>query len=352
MPDNLASAPQAQNGSGDGSLADAALNMPDLIDFNEAPATNELNTRVRDIPTGRFKQKDEASDAELEAVARSNAKTKDEIAAEPDADEQASAVEEEYFELPAEKEGEKPRRLKAMEVWEKAQRADTLERQLAEARRDFVPPESYDQQVIELVNAQANTSRTLRMYAHMMQPEQPDLELINEESPRYNPGLYQRQMAMAQAKHSQVQRIQAEIAEIERDQQMKTHAVQRNQRIRCAHEVQKFWPEVIGPNADKEADRVRGEISDYYGHLGFTPEVMATITNPGAFAVLKDALSYRRGQKARETAVKVVRAKPKLVKGAARDTQSPSNRRSAQGMQRLQQSGSVDDAAAALDGLI
>lgn len=60
MPDNLASAPQAQNGSGDGSLADAALNMPDLIDFNEAPATNELNTRVRDIPTGRFKQKDEA----------------------------------------------------------------------------------------------------------------------------------------------------------------------------------------------------------------------------------------------------------------------------------------------------
>lgn len=333
----------------DGSIHDAALAMPDLDIDDPAQAGPHPGDAARNV-NGQFRPADGKPAAKKVAMPNPA-----EVANDPDGDaeaaEEASDVADEFFELPPEKEGEKPRRLKASEVWEKAQRADALEQQLVEARRTVVPPAAFDEQLMQLITAQQNTLQQLQMYEQMLHPEQPDIELINEESPRYNPGLYQRQYAMAQQKASQVSRIRAQMEAVDQDRKQRVAAYERLQFARGREALGQLWPEVVADDG-KEAARVRSEVAEYYGRHGVTPEVMASITNPGFYAVLKDALAYRRGLRAKETAVKVVRSKPKLVRGAAR---GPSNAKAAayhNGMQRLVRSNTIEDAADALEGLI
>ena len=70
-----------------------------------------------------------------------------------------------------------------------------------------------------------------------------------------------------------------------------------------------MWPEV---KEDAYANKVREDASKYYGYSGVEID---SVRDSRQYAVLKDALAYRAMKDAKETAVKVVKAKPKLVKG-------------------------------------
>lgn len=297
-------------------------------------------------PNGQFRGKPEAEVIDIRTKA---APAQPEMVEEQAADE-ASDVADEYFELPPETEGGQPVRLKADEVFQGYQEAKQLKSRIAELERGTPPPEVFDQQLVALVDAQTQTLQQLQMYQQMLTPREPDIELINEESPRYNPGLYQRQKAMADHQRSQYQHVSSQIQAMEQDRTQRSQALQHLQRVRGREALSKIWPEVVASDG-KEAARVRSEVADYYSQYGVTPEVMQSITNPGFYAVLKDALAYRRGLRDKETAVRVVRSKPKLVRGSARNAATAQQQSYQAGMQRLTQSNSVEDAAKALAGL-
>lgn len=340
MPNDFAG--QAQAPTNDGSLTDAALNMPDL-----GPGLEEIEQQParqpRDPSTQQWRSPDETG---------RNAKSpKEAVEAEGDDEpaDEVSTPDEEWFELAAEKEGEAPVRMKAMEVWQEAQEAKRLRTEMDDLRRNSIPPEQWDQSILQVAQARGNLMRQLQMQRAMLQPEQPNQDLLNPESPRYNPEQYYRQMTVAQHQQQRLSQIEQHYSTLEQEQQQQMEALTSAQKQREQAKLHSFWPEL---RDQKEAAKVRDDLVRHYGKYGMSNELINSVSNSTFYALAKDALAYQRSLKARETAVRVVRAKPKLVKATARDTTSPNNRRAAAGMSRLQQSGSLEDATAALDGLI
>lgn len=336
--------------SNDGSLSDAVLHMPEFDDggIDEPNPAQTKGQQPRNPKNGQW-----AEGKATPLQAKQVRAEPDEIAdpdAQPDAAaDEASEVNDEWFELPPEKDGEQPRRIKADEVWQGYQERERLRNELEEARRGQPPPEAYDQAIYQAAMERQQLSRQLQMYAAMLQPEQPDMELINEESPRYNPGLFQRQVAMAQQKSQQLARINQEIAQHEAMAKEQQAAVSSAQFAREQAKLHSFWPEIRDP---KEAVRVRDELLTHYGKYGVTPELIGSVHNSAFYALAKDALAYRRGLQAREAAVKVVRAKPKLVKGQARSGDTTKATAFQSASRRLAQSNSIEDAADALGALL
>lgn len=343
----------------DGSIHDAALAFQAMDDGLSEPSPSNTRTQIDRAPNGQFKggRPQMAEVIDSVEMARPEALKPGDImdapAAKPgEADEvEASEPDDEFFEFEVVKDGKPVKeRLKATEVWEQAQRAKVLEQELEQARKEFIPPEDYDRGMMQLIDAQRQALSELQVYEQMLTPAQPHPDLINPESPRYDPQLYHRQMVAAQHQTADLQQVRGRINAIQQEQTQRQEALLSLQRARGREALKQIWPEVTSSDG-KEAARVRSEVADFYGRYGVTPEVMASITNPGFFAVLKDALAYRRGQKAQEAAVRVVRNKPKLVKGQARSTANPRAEQYQDGMRRLSQSNSVEDAAAAIAAL-
>lgn len=323
--------------SNDGSLMAAAANMPD---FEDAPAS-DLNSPVapiqpRDPKTQRFVPKD-GEEQPPEAKVKPDG--------EEDPAEVLEPIDEDEFEIPGD--DGKPTRLKASEVVEGWKRAKELEVELEKARQVQPMPEELEQVMLQNVRARQSLLQELQLAERFLRPEQPDLELINEESPRYNPGAYQRQYAQAQQRAQQVQGLRHQIQQYQEqqaaEQQALTAARHQRERSRVVNEI---WPEVKDAKA---ADDVSREALALYGKYGFNQNSFNRYDQAYDYAILKDALAYRKSLATREQAKKVVRATPRLIKAQARSG-TPQSRNQAAGMQRLQQSGSLEDAAAALEG--
>lgn len=334
-----------QNVVQDGSLETAVAMMPDIVDQQgQAPAEQprEVNGRWTNDPGAR-----QVRDADVETQPQKDAKAQPDPNAQ-DSDEEASDAAEEWFELPPAKPGEKPQRLKATEVWEKAQRVDQLQAELEDARRVQTMPEEYDQTLMQAVQRANDYSRGLQVLAQRLRPQEPDFELLNEESPRHNPGLYYRQMAMAKQQAGELAAINQEMQRVQREAAANSEAIARAQFARSQAQLHSFWPEVRDP---KVAQQVRSDLVSHYGRFGVTEDLINSVSNAAFYALAKDALAYRNGLRAQEQAVKVVRAKPKLVRSAARD-QAPKAKAMGHAMSRLQQSGSLEDAADVIGNLL
>lgn len=341
---------QIQN---DGSLEAAALAMPDIEPMPQSmPTLKEAQAQqLRDENNGQW-----TTDEKLKRRQANEADAQPKKAEQPALDGEVlepegetSEIAEEWFEIPAEKDGEKPTRLKAEDVFKGYQETQRLRAELDEARRIQPMPEEYDNIIMSAVQQRAALMRTLQMYQARLQPVQPDFDLINEDSPKYNPGLYHRQAAAAQRMASEMQQLRDAMTEYESEQRAQMEALTQARVAREISKLHQFWPEV----RDKAvASRVRDDLVAHYGKYGVTPELIASVHNAAFYALAKDALAYRQGLKAQEQAVKVVRAKPKMVRSTARDTQAPTARRSQAAMARLKESGSLDDAADAMSGLL
>jgi hypothetical protein len=347
-------APNANDGTLDGAVA-ALANVdvsggPDtLVSFEEAANRNEglpppgEMAKVRDkidderqkaltrAPDGRFKAADEAPPADPKTQA-------------PPVD--ASDVAEEYFELPPEQEGGEPRRIPAKEVFEGYQERETLRQELEQARRVQPPPQEWDKQMLATVQTRSQLTDYLDRLARATQPVPPDDSLIDASSPRYDPDAYQRQLAAYRSQHSRLTQINAE-----REAQNAALAREQNALLeaRKAREQSKLvdmWPEIKDPATQRQ---VVDEAARFYG---ITPQDFAQTYDSRMYALLKDALAYRASQNQRQAAVKVVRSVPKLVRAQARDTRAPAQRAVADGMRRLSASGSLDDAADVIGGLL
>lgn len=331
----------------DGSLMNAALNMPDFDDISD-PSPD--GGPPRDVG-GRFLQKKEhlPPDAGLVQPAK---KAPDKIDVAPTLDEDGQPVEDiealsedEYFEFPAEKDGEKPLRLKASEVVQGYHERETLKRQVAELQKVQVPPRQYEQAIHESIQSSMKVLERARMYEHLLTPQEPDMDLINEESPRYNPGAYQRQKQVAEQMLRQQQQVRQEVSALEQRQTHEQKALLHARTSREQARLYEFWPEL------QQETVARQVADDLYRHFGIDQQTLGEVLDHRFFAVAKVALEQIRSREAAKQAVKVVRSKPRLVKGAARDTNSQSEVRLRAATQRLISSNSVEDAAAAIGAL-
>jgi len=323
----------------DGTLVDATRAMPDI----EALERGESGRPAEREANGRFKGKEGAEAEKVEAKA--DPASEPEKAAEPAEGED----EEDYLEFAPEKEGEEPKRHKVSEVWAGYQKAQTLEAEIA-ALKSKSPMEmsaDVEKATSDLVRQMAEYEKANEIWASMQQVREPSMELLNEASEHYNPTLYAQ---LKQQSQKQAQDIAKATAEMQRVGKERAAHEQRLEQARFQREQAKlneFWPELMADKAVQQQVMVDAEKA-----YGFKAEDFNGLSDHRHYKVLKDALAYRAAKEKTEAAVKVVRAKPKLVKGAARSSVNPKDAKRADAMDRLSKSGSIDDAADALEGFL
>jgi hypothetical protein len=348
------------NFENDGSLAHAALEMPD-IDGLDDPSPGNTRTEIIDPREAanrratspveqprqntRQNRQDDGKYAEgFDTAILSNLPPE---AAEQDdkADIDASAPDEEWFELPPEKEGDKPRRIKADEVWQGYQERETYREQLEQVSRIVPPPPQYDEEIYRTVQVRNRMVQELDQIIAANQPIDPDMRLIDENSPHYNPGEFHRQVAFQREQAGRINQLQQRRAHEATQLQQEAEALTAARKAREQSKLVQFWPELRDPTVQRQ---VRDDAARYFG---ITDDDFKNVLDARFYAMLKVALDNINGQKQRQQTVKVVRAKPKMVRGSARDS-NPKTAQYQTGMRAVQRSGSIEDAADAIGALI
>lgn len=349
----------------DGSLADAAMMMPDFDGDMDDPSPGNTRTEIIDPREANNRRRTPAVEAPKQQQARQQRREDDGKYADgfipganlpPEAAEQddqadpaqveANAADEEWFELPPEKEGEQPRRIKAEDVWKGYQEREQLVQYVEQIQRITPPPVQYDEEIYKTVQVRNRMVQELNVLIQANQPLEPDLSLIDDQSPRYNPGEYQRQVALQRDMIQRHHKLRAHQAYQQEQLSQEQEALTAAKRAREQSKLVQFWPELRDPVVQRQ---VRDDAARYFGIDGGT---LDSVMDARFYAILKTALDHVNGQKQRQQTVKVVRQKPKLVKGSARDTASPKAAQYQSGMRALQKSHSIDDAAEALGGII
>lgn len=317
-------------------------NAPLDIDSAAALLTN-MDKQPRD-PAGRFyaeKQVEKAADAVSDDNKVVDLKTKEPVPAKAEA---APEDEDDWLEWAAEKDGEAPRREKLSAVIEAWENIPAIQKELAELkeRSAQVPAEYHEglQQIAQQRSAYVEALKKLSGVLAGAQP--PSLEMLNPQSQHYNPEAY---YVERQRFEDDQRRSAAARAEIEAREKEQREYQDWDMKQRLAREMQtisKEWPEFVKDEATKAA--AKSALKEY----GFSDQEISAIGDARYMRVVKDAMEFRKMKAEQAKTVQQVRAKPKLVRGQARTNTKDTARVSA--LSRLQQTGSVDDAVAALRG--
>ena len=251
-------------------------------------------------------------------------------------------LEDEFFEFAPEKEGEQPRRVKADEVFAAYDELPKLKQQLAEAQRPAAPPAQFVEQMQSVIETRQKYVQALDWAQSIGRPQPPDARLRDPRSSTYDPDAYARGMdeydkAMAdyqaRAQHLEQQRSAQE------EQQL---ALMRMQQQAAEPQIIKDWPEMGDPS---KRGAVFAEVEQF---LGVTADELRGVPDPKVWSIVRDALAYRKGQQKQAEAVKVARAKPKFVKGSARQATDNAGQDAARSA--FEKTRSVDDAVRMLLG--
>lgn len=263
---------------------------------------------------------------------------------EPEGDDE----EEDYVEIPADEEGAEPTRLKLSELIEAHTKAQELEGQVAEARKSQPLPADYEIAVQETVAIRDQYAQALQQWAQFNPlGNPPDEAMLDPASQSYDPERYRTELIAFNQRRQQHATAKAEYDELKKQNEAEQQKIHRSQVLRARDEIATFWPEL----ADKQTNhKVRSDLETFYG---IKSEDLATIVSPTAWKIIKDALAHRSSKPAVEKAVKAVKGKPKLVPAKARKAaSSPAKQRAAQARERLAKTGSLDDAADALEAFL
>lgn len=332
----------------DSSVRDAALVMPDFdgMDDPSPDGSGQKELQQARAPNGQYLEKEKNHQQPADQTRRNYQPKDDEIAIGATGDEitDTSTPQEEWFELPPEKEGEKPTRIKADEVWAGYQLAQQLWNELHHAKHGAPPPIEYDHEIAKTIGVRGQLERVLQHQLALLQPQEPDIEMLNPQSNSYNPEAYYHHNRLA---HQQVERINAvrrELEAIHQDQAREQEALSRARHQREKSKLMTIWPELWQPEM---SNRVRQSLSDFYQ---LDPQTLSTVIDSRFYAMAKDALAYRNQIAAQRTAARVVRSKPKLVKGQARSS-NQKQQQYAQAVRKLATDNSVESAAEALGAL-
>lgn len=253
------------------------------------------------------------------------------------------------FEIAAEEEGKEPVRRKLSQLWEGFERAEKLSKELEEVKTSAQRiPAEYTTQLEETVKTRGDYIKGLEAIARMIQPQRPSLEMLNPNSDKYDPDSYYHLARKFDADTEHLRRARAGIEEENKRQLADTEVLTKAQSARELEKLKAAWPEF--DKDQKVRQTVVKEMAETYG---FTLDEINAISDHRHLLVVRDAMELRALKAKQADAVKVVRAKPKLVKGAARSSTTDSKAAArSNAMAELQATGSMAAAAKALAGLI
>lgn len=307
-----------------------------LIAQQQGFAQPEAAPAARD-EAGRFaaQPKDEPKAEEAKPAAETKEPAK-EAAAEDDG--------EDYVELPPEAEGKEPARLKLSDLIASHKRAADLEAEVTKYKASPAFAPELEKELTQAVEQRKTLIATLKSYEDMMTPAAPDIRLADSD-----PVEFANQVKHYNATLRAQQAFQAEREKLQKDQDAQTETLTRAKHTREFDRAVAEFPDL------KDEGTRRKLVGDAVSKLGLSEqEVISLATSDHRnVRMMRLALEGLAARAAKETAAKVVAAKPKLVRSAAR--QSNSNGKSAQFEQafgRVSQTHSIDDATRAIAALI
>lgn len=319
----------------DSSLAGAVGAMPDIEALERGQSVDRGANGQFQARNAVEQQQEEGEPAKVETEQKP-VEAKAEEAAEED----------DYIELPGEGEGAEPTRIKLTDALERYHAFEKVQAELAEAKQAQPPPEHYEQAIVKAHEGATQYLAGLKQIEQWMQPPRPDMDLVNPQSPNYNPELYYQQLVQAERITQLRATMRQEAERVEKEAAETNRLVLEARMHREKAEAQKLWPELADP-------ATRSKIVDEFSRAyKFTPDEVKAIADHRVLSVIKDALAYRASLAKKETAVKVVTAKPKLVRGQARNSQTGKQAAFASASDRLSRSNSLDDAADAIGALL
>ena len=318
----------------DGTVAGAVLDMPDIDELEKK--TGDRNA------DGTFKAKEpvEAEAKEEETEGADEKEPAQEAAEDDDEDE-------DYLEFTPEdaEEGAEPTRLKASEVLDGYKKTKELEAEVAQLKETPLAPPEYDDAIIQAAAKGQEYLQRLSQLEQMLQPRLPSNDLINPNSPNYDPEQFFHEQQAAEAQYAQLQQVQSERERVSSETNEQSSAAENARIAREQAKLKEFWPEVA---TEAGAERVRSEA---LAHYRLPADVIDSVTDSRFYAVLKDALEYRSMKTKAEAPVTVVKSKPKLVKSKGRDPK-PKATQQAKKMARLSESNDIEDAASIIGDLL
>lgn len=318
----------------DSSLAGAVGAMPDIEAL-------ERGQSVDRGANGQFQTRNAAEPAPNEGEP-----VKTELEKAPVKAEEPAEDEDDYIELAGEGEGAEPTKIKLADAIERYQAYEKVQAELAEAKKAQPPPEHYEQAIAKAHDEATQYLNGLRQLEQWMQAPQPNPDLVNPASQNYNPELYHQQLVQAQEIGTLRSAMRQEAERVEKETAEKNRVVLEARMHREKAEAQKLWPELADPATRSKV------IDDFSKAYKFTPDEVKAIGDHRVLGVIKDALAYRASLAKKETAVKVVTAKPKLVRAQARNSQTGKQAAFSAASERLSKSNSLDDAAEAIGALL
>lgn len=329
----------------DGSYEDAVANMPDLDaddpkDIDGATGAKRTEALQRD-ETGKFKGK-EGEEAEA-----------DKAKPEKDADDGKKPEDEEeepadFIEFPPEKEGEEAKRVPLDEVLQTYHSAAELKAQLEAAKAAAAQPSlphEVESKIAELHTERTRYLKAGEQFLRLNQPQAPDIEMTNPASPKYNPEAFHAQLQNFQRQQAAHAEITNHLKAVEAQQTEEEQALQAQRISRERARLEQFWPEI------KNAETAKAVKADLGKHYGLDDETISSVIDSRFYALAKDALAYRALAGKQAETVKAVKAKPKLIRGEARSRPAKSAQ-IAGSYSKAAKSGSLEDAADALEGLL
>ena len=309
------------------------------IDKSETPVVDRI---VENEPKDEAEATEDSVDKIDDDKADAEAETK------PDAP-TGEDDETDYFEIAAE--DGKTERLKVDEVYSGYQRAQELETELAELKANpavsgQLQPD-HEQVLQGLVQERTALSEAITRWQSQNPIPEPDVGLLDDNSDSYNPPEYQRQMANKLKLEEEHRQANAQLTAESEALQQQTQQLQQAHIAKEQAKLTEIWPEVMNDQTVR-SDVMKGLTSNYK----LDPETINSIHDHRFYAMAKDALAFRAQQAKTDKAIKVVRSKPKLVQGAAR--QSGKSEALDSAMNRLKKSGGTDERAAkdALDAVM
>ena len=254
---------------------------------------------------------------------------------------------EDYIELPPEAEGKEPTRLKLDDVLTGYRERDTLKAEVEKLRSQPALPDEVEQIVVQSQQARQRYIDSARMVLRLMEPQWPNEELLNRNSPHYNDELYYQQLQQAKTIANARNALAADAERAQQEHAAREAELTKVRLARVAQEVMEIAPEFKDPDAVK---KFYADVSSAYG---FSSQELDAIGDARVVKVLKDALAGRQSKATAETVKKAVATKPKLVRAQARQTSQ--NGRVAKyqaAAERVSRTHSIDDAATAIAHLL
>ena len=206
----------------------------------------------------------------------------------------------------------------------------------AEARKQAIQMQQQMAQAAQQITAMY---QQVQQQGFMAPPKEPSRELFDSDPIGYMEAKMQYDDQLKAFNEQQGQMTQ--LQQYEQQQRM----AQQQQMLQSEVEALKQKiPELSNPEqAGKFREDLVNTASEFYG---FSPQDLSGVTDHRALLVLRDAMMYRKGQKARSKVdEKASKARP-VIKPNAKRTADPKRKQVQKSKAQLKKSGSVDDALA------